>query len=40
MNPELIKWLAAMPKEYQLAGSKESYYNGEKQVKLFLAKKN
>lgn len=40
MTPELIKWLADMPKGYELAGSKESYYNGEKQLKLFLSKKN
>tara|TARA_Y100001973_G_scaffold85703_1_gene127946 strand:+ start:319 stop:441 length:123 start_codon:yes stop_codon:yes gene_type:complete len=40
MSPEIIKWLADMPKEYKLAGSKESYYNGEKQLKLFLSKKD
>ena len=31
MSPELIEWLAAMPKNYQLSGSKEAYYNGQKQ---------
>ncbi len=40
MTPELIKWLADMPKEYKLSGSKEAYYGGETQVKLFLSKKN
>ena len=40
MSPELIKWLADMPKEYKLSGSKEAYYNGEKQLKLFLSKKD
>jgi len=39
MSPELIEWLAAMPKNYQLSGSKEAYYNGQKQLKLFLSKK-
>ena len=36
MDSELIKWLATMPKKYSLSGSKTSYYNGEKQMKLFL----
>ena len=40
MSPEIIKWLADMPKGYQLSGSKEAYYNGQKQLKLFLSKKN
>ena len=40
MSPELIKWLADMPKEYKLSGSKEAYYNGERQLKLFLSKKD
>ena len=35
MDSELIKWLATMPKNYSLSGSKTSYYNGEKQLKLF-----
>ena len=36
MNSELIKWLSQMPKNYSLSGSKTSFYNGEKQLKLFL----
>ena len=36
MDSELIKWLATMPKNYSLSGSKTSYYKGEKQMKLFL----
>ena len=36
MDSELIKWLAQMPKNYSLSGSKTSFYNGEKQLKLFL----
>ena len=36
MDSELIKWLSQMPKSYSLSGSKTSYYNGEKQLKLFL----
>ena len=36
MDSELIKWLATMSKNYSLSGSKTSYYNGEKQMKLFL----
>ena len=36
MDSELIKWLSQMPKNYSLSGSKISYYNGEKQMKLFL----
>ena len=36
MNSELIKWLAQMPKNYDLSAHKISYYNGEKQLKLFL----
>ena len=35
MDSELIKWLSQMPKNYSLSGSKTSYYNGEKQLKLF-----
>ena len=34
-----IEWLSKMPKELELSGSKESYYNGERQLKLFLRKK-
>ena len=36
MDSELIKWLSQMPKNYSLSGSKTSFYNGEKQMKLFL----
>ncbi len=36
MDSELIKWLATMPKSYSLSGSKTSFYNVEKQLKLFL----
>ena len=36
MDSELIKWLAQMPKNYDLSAHKISYYNGEKQLKLFL----
>ena len=35
MDSELIKWLTQMPKNYSLSGSKTSFYNGEKQLKLF-----
>ena len=35
MDSELIKWLSQMPKSYSLSGSKTSFYNGEKQLKLF-----
>ena len=30
MTPEIIEWLSKMPKDFQLSGSKEAYYNGEK----------
>ena len=40
MSPELIKWLADMPKEYKLSGHKIAEWNGEKQLKLFLSKKD
>ena len=36
MDAELIKWLAQMPPKYELSGSKTSFYNNEKQLKLFL----
>jgi len=38
MNQDLIKWLADMPKGYELAGSKQGDYHGEKQLKIFLKK--
>ena len=36
MDSELLKWIAQAPKNISLSGSKTSYYNGEKQMKLFL----
>jgi len=36
MDSELLKWLAQMPKNYSYSASKISFYNGEKQMKLFL----
>mgnify|MGYP003138858094 CR=1 FL=1 len=38
MDKELIKWLADMPENYKLVGSKQGEYDGEKQTKLFLKK--
>ena len=38
MDQGLIKWLADMPKGYELAGSKQGDYHGEKQLKIFLKK--
>ena len=38
MDQELRKWLAGMPKNYELVGSKEGEYHGQKQTKLFLKK--
>ena len=35
MDSELLKWIAQAPKNISLSGSKTSYYNGEKQLKLF-----
>lgn len=35
MDSELLKWIAQAPKNIALSGSKTSYYNGEKQLKLF-----
>ena len=39
MPEELKKSLESIPEGYELSGSKESYYNGERQLKLFLRKK-
>lgn len=38
MDKELMKWLAEMPKTYELAGSKQGDYYGQNQLKLFLKK--
>ena len=36
MDSEILKWIEKAPKNISLSGSKTSYYNGEKQMKLFL----
>ena len=36
MTKEFQKWLLAMPKDYELVGSKNGEYHGEKQLKLFI----
>ena len=36
MDSELLKWLAQMPKGYSYSSSKVSFYNGQKQLKIFL----
>ena len=36
MDYEILKWIEQAPKSLRLSGSKTSYYNGEKQMKLFL----
>ena len=36
MDSEILKWIEQAPKSLRLSGSKTSYYNGEKQMKLFL----
>ena len=38
MNQEFLKWLSQMPNGYKLVGHKDAYYNGQSQVKLFIAK--
>jgi len=38
MSPELIKWLADMPKGYHLASFKEKDYRGTEQLALYIAK--
>ena len=40
LSPEILKWLADMPKEYKLSAHKTADYNGEQQLKLFLSKKD
>ena len=36
MDSEILKWIEKAPKNISLSGSKTSFYNGEKQLKLFL----
>ena len=36
MDSELLKWIAQAPKNISLSGSKTSFYNCDKQLKLFL----
>ena len=36
MDSEILKWIEKAPKSISLSGSKTSFYNGEKQLKLFL----
>jgi len=38
MNEEFLKWLALIPKGYKVTGHKETDYNGQAQVKLFIKK--
>ncbi len=38
MTPELMAWIASIPKGYTLAGFKEKNYHGSDQVSLFIAK--
>ena len=40
MSPEIIKWLAAIPDTYKVAGMKEKTYRGSDQVSIFIAKKD
>ena len=35
MDFEILKWIEKAPKSISLSGSKTSFYNGEKQLKLF-----
>tara|TARA_R100001163_G_C4868821_1_gene71602 strand:+ start:345 stop:470 length:126 start_codon:yes stop_codon:yes gene_type:complete len=35
MDSEVLKWIEQAPKSLRLSGSKTSFYNGEKQLKLF-----
>ena len=35
MDSEILKWIEKAPKSISLSGSKTSFYNGEKQLKLF-----
>ena len=36
MDSKILKWIEQAPKSLRLSGSKKSFYNGEKQLKLFL----
>ena len=38
MTPELIAWLASIPKGYSLASFKEKNYRGTDQLALFITK--
>ena len=38
MTPELIAWLASIPKGYSLASFKEKDYRGTEQLALYIAK--
>jgi hypothetical protein len=38
MNQEFLKWLSQIPNGYRLVGHKDAFYNGQSQVKLFIAK--
>ena len=38
MNQDFLKWLSQIPNGYKLVGHKDAYYNGQSQVKLFIAK--
>jgi len=38
MNKEFQQWLLQMPKGYELVGTKNGEYYGEKQLKLFIKK--
>jgi len=38
MTKEFQEWLLKMPKGYELVGSKNGEYYGEKQLKLFIKK--
>ena len=35
MDSKILKWIDQAPKSLKLSGSKESFYNGERQLKLF-----
>ena len=38
MNQEFLKWLALIPNGYKVVAHKDAFYNGQSQVKLFIAK--
>ena len=35
MDSKILKWIEQAPKSLRLSGSKKSFYNGERQLKLF-----